>query len=117
MPLALTKSAMVCASARVKTVQSSFQPIMGVMPIMAWICARVLLGKISWIWSAVALKDTIEACARLDGEIMVLTLSAPKVMVMALIMLTLTPAATAPLIRFKLASLTPRNQAGKVNEV
>jgi hypothetical protein len=74
---------MVCASARVKTVQSSFQPIMGVMPIMARICARVLLGKMSWIWSAEALKDTIEACARVDGVIMVLTLLAPKVMVMA----------------------------------
>ena len=117
MPLALTKSAIVCASLSVKTVQSSFQPIMGVMPIMAWIWARVLPGKINWIWSAVALKETMEACASVGGEIIVLTLSAPKVMVMALIIWIFTPALTALLIRLRLLSLSPRNQAGRVKEV
>ena len=64
-----------------------------------------------------ALNDTMEAWARLGGEIMVLTFSAPKVMVMALTMLTRTPDVAAPLIRLMLASLRPRNQAGRVKEV
>ena len=59
----------------------------------------------------------MEAWASVGGEIMVLTLSAPKVMVMALIRLTFTPAATALLIRLSELSFRPLNQAGKVNEV
>ena len=117
MPLALTKSATILASASVKTVPSSFQPIMGVTPIIALSCASVLPGKMAFIWSRVALKDVMVACDRVAGDSMVWMLLAPKLCVMALTMLTRTPASTALLTTCSELALTPRNQADKVKEV